>query len=300
MPTKLLLLFTLVFCTCVRAQTELPLRSTLESYDLETRQRTVVYQEEGRFEAPNWSPDGKYLLINGDGKLFKIMLDSVRKVAVPVMGLTNINNDHGISKNGREYVISNSGEGGSKIYTVADTGGTPRLVTPLAPSYWHGWSPDGKRLAYTAQRDDNYDIYSIGIGGGEEQRLTDDPALDDGPDYSPDGRYIYYNSFASDTMEIWRMRADGSKKEQLTRDGYSNWFPHPSPNGKKVLFISYLQDQGQAHPAMKAVAIRIYDVAAGSVETLAYLTGGQGSINVPSWSPDGKKFAFVSYKNFLR
>jgi Tol biopolymer transport system component len=151
-------------------------------------------------------------------------------------------------------------------------------------------------LAYVGLREGNFDIYSIDIGGGEELRLTFHQGLDDGPDYSPDGKSIYYNSMQSGKMEIWRMNTDGSNKEQLTNDDYSNWFPHPSPNGDHVVFLSYLEDQGDAHPPMKPVALRLYHVDTGHIKTICTLTGGQGTINVPSWSPDGNQFAFVSYE----
>ncbi len=157
--------------------------------------------------------------------------------------------------------------------------------------------PKSDAVVYTARRNNNYDIYRISIQGGEEERLTNSPGLDDGPEYSPDGKYIYYNSMQSGTMEIWRMKADGSEKEQLTNDAYSNWFAHPSPDGKYFVFISYPEDQGDRHPAMKAVSLRLYDLNTKEIKSLCIFTGGQGTINVPSWSPDSKHFAFVSYEN---
>ena len=163
-------------------------------------------------------------------------------------------------------------------------------------SDWHGWSPDGKNVVYTAKRNGNFDIYKISSNGGEEIRLTSSKSLDDGPEYSPDGKYIYYNTAHSGSMEIWRMYTDGSQKKQLTDDAYSNWFAHPSPNGNYFVFISYLDDQGEKHPPMKSAALRLYNLKDGSIKDLCKFTGGQGTINVPSWSPDSKKFAFVSYE----
>jgi Tol biopolymer transport system component len=280
--------------------------STLEIFDIEKNDRIIIYSEDDHFEAPNWSRDGSYLIINSKGKLFQFDLQLKKKTLINTGFANQVNNDHGISPDGSKLVISHHGlpdslksdgkDNGSRIYILPITGGTPRLITPKAPSYWHGWSPDGQTLAYVAQRNNDYDIYAIGVEGGEEIRLTNELGLDDGPDYSADGKHIYYNSMKSGKMEIWRMQHNGKNKEQLTNDKYSNWFPHPSPDGNYFVFISYLEPQGDRHPPMKNVALRLYDLENNSIRTLCKFTGGQGTINVPSWSPDSKRFAFVSYK----
>lgn len=281
------------------------IQSTLEVYHLESGEREVVLQDSMHFEAPNWSRDGKFLVFNSEGHLYRfdLTLKTYEKINTGFAILNN--NDHGISPDGSMLVISNFDvpDGReevnwltSKIYTLPITGGTPELVTEKSPSFWHGWSPDGKKLAYVARRNGDFDIYEISIDGGEEVQLTSSKGLDDGPDYSHDGKYLYYNSMQSGKMEIWRMNEDGSNPIQLTDDKYSNWFPHPSPDGKYVVYIAYLEDQGDAHPPMKEVALQLMDLDTGAISTLCTFTGGQGSLNVPSWSPDGKKFAFVSYR----
>ena len=191
--------------------------------------------------------------------------------------------------------MSHHHEGDSLIYILPSSGGAPRLVTKLGPSYWHGWSPDGKRLAYCAERNKNYDIYTIPVKGGEETRLTDADGLDDGPDYSPDGRYIYFNSERTGAMRIWRMDSDGSNETQITNDDeYGDWFPHPSPDGKWIVFLSY-DSSVKGHPPNKDIALRIMPTSGGEPKVLTRLFGGQGTMNVPSWSPDSKYVAFVSY-----
>ncbi|MDT7830168.1 transporter [Pricia sp. S334] len=293
----LLLFFTLAVSASAQNQ---GIVSTLEIYDIETDERRVVLKEDAHFEAPNWSADGKYFIINQNGGLFKVYWDG-KKEKLDTGFADRCNNDHGISPDGKTLAISHnveSGEGGwltSCIFTLPIEGGTPVRVTENTPSFWHGWSPDGSTLVYTAKRGEHFNIYSIPVTGGEETALTDTEGLDDGPEYSPDGKYIYYNSIRSGKMEIWRMHPDGSKPEQLTEDELSNWFPHPSPDGKHLVIISYLKDQGSAHPPMKEVALRLYNLKTGSIRTLCEFTGGQGTINVPSWSSDGKRFAFVSY-----
>jgi len=277
------------------------LKSMLEIYSLETGERKVIYEEKAHFEAPNWSPDGNYLILNQNGLLYRIKTDGSSKEQIDTGTAVKCNNDHGISPDGTMLAISNNDpiegvqSGTSRIYTLPLEGGTPQLVTLEYPSYWHGWSPKSDAVVYTASRNDNYDIYRISIKGGNEERLTNSPGLDDGPEYSPDGKYIYYNSMQSGKMEIWRMKSDGSEKEQLTNDAYSNWFAHPSPDGNYFVFISYHEDQGDRHPAMKAVSLRLYDLNTNKIKNLCMFIGGQGTINVPSWSPDSKHFAFVSY-----
>jgi len=185
--------------------------------------------------------------------------------------------------------------GKSRIYVLPIAGGAPRLVTPSAPSYWHGWSPDGKTLAYCADRNGEFDICTIPVDGGEETRLTTTPGLDDGPDYSPDGKYVYFNSERTGRMQIWRMKPDGSEQEQITSDDYNNWFAHPSPNGRWIGFLSYAKDV-TGHPPNKDVLIRLMSLSDRKIQVLAKLYGGQGTINVPSWSPDSRNIAFVSYQ----
>lgn len=274
--------------------------STLEIFDISTNTREIIYSENGHFEAPNWSPDGSYLLMNSEGSIFKLDLRTKKKSHVATGRLSDLNNDHGISPDGTHIVISSADAGKSwltsKIYTLPASDGDPKLITPKEPSFWHGWSPDGQRLTYVARRNAHFDIYSIASAGGKEVRLTDGNWLDDGPDFSHDGQFIYYNSMRSGSMEIWRMRFDGSDKVQLTHDHHSNWFPHPSPDGSCFVYLSYKDDQGEAHPPMKEVALKLFDLNTEKIKILCEFTGGQGSINVPSWSPDGKKFAFVSYQ----
>jgi TolB protein len=283
------------------------LESTLEIMDIETGERTVVLRVRDHIEAPNWMPDGERLLYNSGGKLYTIPVAGGEPTMLETGFAERINNDHGISPDGTRLVISDGtrGDGGSRIYTLPIEGGDPVLITPEAPSYWHGWSPDGETLAYVASRGGDFDIYTIPVGGGEETRLTTAPGLDDGPDYTFDGEWIYFNSVRTGTMQIWRMRPDGADQHQVTFDERNDWFPHPSPDGRWIVFVSFGTDVAPGdHPPNKNVSLRILPIEepgldideATAPRVLVDLFGGQGTINVPSWSPDSRRFAFVSYR----
>jgi TolB protein len=277
-----------------------PSPSRLEILDIETGLREVVHTSAKHFEAPNWSRNGKFLIFNQDGKLHRFDLKSKKVTEINTGFADANNNDHGISFDGKTLAISHhTRENGSRhsiIYTVPVKGGTPERVTQLGPSYWHGWSPDDKWHVYCAERNGEYDVYKIPATGGEEIRLTTTPGLDDGPEYSPCGKYVYFNSSRTGTMQIWRMAPDGSNQEQVTFDEYNDWFAHPSPDGKWLIFISYLPDvPAGSHPRNKRVMLRLMEVGSSEIRAVAFLYGGQGTINVPSWSPDSKKVAFVSY-----
>ena len=276
--------------------------SILEILEVETGTRTVVKEFPYLIEAPNWTTDGQWLVYNSGGKLYKLAPDQPGEPVNICTGFaTRCNNDHVISADGKQIAISNGTkeDGRSRIYTLPFEGGVPRLITPLGPSYLHGWSPDGKQLAYCAERNGNFDVYVIPALGGEEKRLTTAEGLDDGPEYSPCGQYIWFNSVRTGLMQVWRMKADGSEQTQMTFDETRNsWFPHISPDGKQIVFITYTKgdlEPGQ-HLANKNVELRLMPAEGGEPKTLVKLFGGQGTINVNSWAPDSKRFAFVSYR----
>lgn len=272
------------------------MRSQLCIYDLTTGVVEEVLSTPRLIEAPNWTPDGTSLVVNGDGRMFRIPLDAPELGAIDTGHAINCNNDHGISPDGSQLVISDSTDiGQSCIWILPITGGTPRRITEKVPSWWHGWSPDGKTLAYVGRREDVFGLYTIEIEGGAEQHLVSGGGHYDGPDYSPDGAWIWFNSDRGGSMDLWRIPAAGGMPEQMTADDRVNWFPHPAPGGGKVLYLSY-QPGTKGHPRDRDVELRQLDLAEGSVRTLLKLFGGQGSINVPCWSPDGGRFAFVHYE----
>lgn len=275
--------------------------SILETVDIFTGERTELKRFDFLIEAPNWMPDGKELLYNASGRLWLFDIATGESREIPTGFVDRCNNDHVLSPDGKALGISHgtAEDGRSRIYTMPLSGGVPRLITPLAPSYLHGWSPDGKTLAYCAQRDDKFDIYTIPAEGGMENRLTDAPGLSDGPEYSPDGRHIWFNSTRSGLMQVWRMNADGSQQTRITWDEDSNcWFPHLSPDGKLVAYIAYKKGDVDPtdHPPFKNVELRLINSEGEAPKVLCKLFGGQGTINVNSWSPCGKKLAFVSYE----
>lgn len=279
------------------------IQSVLEILDISDKKREIFWQDTQIIEAPNWSKDG-FLLVNSEGRLYKLYFDNKRKELVDTGFAINCNNDHGITPDGTRIIISSHDVDDanpmawqtSKIYTLPIQGGTPQLVTPKNGCFWHGISPDGNTHIYTALRNNQWDIYAISDDGGDEVQLTNSSVQDDGSEFSPDGAYIYYNSFVSGSMEIWRMCADGSEQIQITNDDYSNWFPHICPNNRYMVFLSYIQDQQQAHPFGQQVKLRCMNLSIKEIYDITdEFYGGQGTINVNSWSPDGTKLAFVRY-----
>jgi Tol biopolymer transport system component len=276
--------------------------SILEIYDVSTGARKVVKEFNGTIEAPNWTPDGNWLVYNSNGQLYRISPDTPGDPeSINTDYVTNCNNDHVISADGKFIALSSSPveDRRSRVYVVPVEGGVPRLVTPVGPSYLHGISPDNNFLAYCADRNGNFDIYVTPTLGGKERRLTTAEDLDDGPEYSPDGKYIWFNSVRTGLMQVWRMKADGSEQTQMTFDENRNsWFPHVSPDGKQVVYITYKKGdlEPNQHLPNKNVELRMMSATGGTPETIVELFGGQGTINVNSWNPDSKRFAFVSYR----
>jgi TolB protein len=273
------------------------LYSTLEVISSDSTDRRVVYVAPERFEAPNWMPDGKYLLFNRNGRIEKIPVTGGAPQVLDTGFATRCNNDHLVSPDGTRLGISDNSQENheSLVYIVPIGGGAPHRITQKSPSYLHGWSPDGKTLAFVGERNGDFDIYAIPAAGGEETRLTTAKGLDDGPEYTRDGQYIYFNSERTGHMQIWRMRADGSAQEQVTFGEDNDWFPHISPDGQWMVFLTY-DKSVSGHPENKDVSLRLMSLKDRKTTILAKLFGGQGTINVPSWSPDGKQLAFVSYQ----
>ena len=275
--------------------------SVLEIYDIVTGQRTVLAEFDHLIEAPNWSVDGTYLVYNSQGKIYKFDLESRISEEIPTAYAVNCNNDHVLAADGSAIAVSHGTreDGRSRIYVIPFNNGMPRLITPMGPSYLHGWSPDGSTLTYCAERSGEYDIYTIPAAGGEEIRLTDAPGLNDGPEFDPTGTYIWFNSVRTGRMQAWRMRADGSEQTQMTFDEeWNTWFPHVSPDGKKVVMLAYHYKDLEPwqHLPDKHVELRLMSAEGGKTETILRLFGGQGTINVNSWAPDSRRFAFVSYR----
>jgi TolB protein len=292
--------------------------SVLEVLDLATGHRQILQSSAQPFEAPNWTGDGSALIYNTSGRdaavrgrLYRFDLATRQAALIDTGSANRNNNDHVLSFDGTKLGISDqsTNEGKSTIFTLPATGGTPRRISPLGvgPSYFHGWSPDGKSLVYTGGRNDalvgapsagplEFDIYGIASdGSGTETKLTNSKGLDDGPEYTPDGKYIYFNSTRTGSMQLWRMKPDGKDQEQVTNDEYNNWFPHISPDGQWIAFVSFGKDVDPAdHPYYKRVYLRLMPIAGGPAKVIAYVYGGQGTMNVPSWSPDGRMLAFVS------
>jgi TolB protein len=274
--------------------------SILETVDVHTGERTVLHEFDFVVEAPNWTRDGRYLVYNSKGRMVTYELATGEINAIDTGCAVDCNNDHVLSPDNTQLAVSHftNKDATSRIYILPFEGGEPALVTEKGPSYLHGWSPDGERLAYCAERNGQYDVYTISVNGGPETQLTDLPGLDDGPEYSPDGKHIWFNSTRSGLMQVWRMQVDGSEQTRMIKEDANCWFPHVSPDGQWVVYIAYGKDDVDAgdHPPNKNVELRLIPAEGGHAKSIVKLFGGQGTMNVNSWSPDNRTIAFVSYR----
>lgn len=275
------------------------LYSTLQTIatDNNARMAMVVRTVKGQMEAPNWSRDGKTLIFNSGGKMWRVPVQGGEPTAIDIGDATDCTGSHGLSPDGKLLAITctTPEHPGRRVYLLPASGGAPKILTENPNSYFHSWSPDGKTIAFTRPNRTGGNIYSIAVEGGTEKALTTGDGISDDPDYSADGKYIYFNSDRAGGMQIFRMGPDGSDPQQVTFDEKRNWTPHPSPDGKSILILSYDKDV-TGHPANKDVTLRILDAETGKIRDLVEIVGGAGSDNVPNWAPDGAHFAFVCFQ----
>ena len=270
--------------------------SELSVISIDTGIVESVLVTDQHIEAPNWVGADNTLIVNSGGKLFRVPLMAPELIEIDTGFANTINNDHGISPDAKRLVISDSTQlGESCIYTLPVSGGIPHRVSVNTPSYWHSWSPDGQTLAFAAKRQDTFQVFTCPAMGGEESCITSGFDHCDGPDYSADGEWIWFNGERDGSVQLWKVRPDGSDLQQITNDSRVNWFPHPSPDGNYICYLAY-EPGTVGHPANRNVQLRLMSAEGGKPRVLVELFGGQGTINVPSWSPDSLKFAFVQYQ----
>lgn len=269
--------------------------SEIVIFDIQTGQERLLLRSDQHVEAPNWLPGDAALLVNSDGRLYSIPLDAPELVLLDTGFATMLNNDHGPSPDGTRIAISDKTETGkSCIYTIPIAGGEPVRISEKTPSYFHGWSPDGRRLTYPGFRGAEAEIFTCPAEGGPERQLTFGFDHCDGPDYTPDGDWIWFNGEVAGAVDLWRIRPDGSDLERMTSDDDVNWFPHPSPDGRHVLYLAY-KPGTEGHPADRDVDLRLMPARGGAPRVLLSLFGGQGTLNSPCWASDSRRFAFIRY-----
>ncbi len=272
------------------------MRSELCVCDLASGEVRGVLEIAGRMEAPNWDPRGRCFLVNRDGGLFTVPMAAPRLVALPLGLEARCNNDHGFSPDGADIWFSAHRGRGSEVFRMGRNGGDASLAVKAQPSWWHAVSPDGDVIAYAAVRDGwpHVGLCAMDLVSGRERVLARGDVHADGPDFAHDGRVVFFNSEASGRAQIWTVGVDGTGAAPLFADGHVNWFPHPSPCGRWLVYLAYPPGT-EGHPADLPVALVLCRPDGTGRRRIVELTGGQGTINVPSWAPDGSAFAFMRY-----
>ncbi len=279
--------------------------SNIEIMDIETGKRNIINTDSNSTNSPIWTKDGKKIIYSKQGLMYSLNLANYTSQKLYTGdSITRNTNDHVLSVDGKTIAFSNvkSEQGGALIYTIPVTGGIPKRISRRGPVYPHGWSPGGKSILFSGAHNGDFDVYKVPSVGGKEIRLTNSKGIDDAPESTPDGKYIYFNSNRTGTMLIWRMKPDGSKQQAVTNGEFHDWFPHISPDGKWVVFLSYSKEDASPNgkPPYKHVYLRLMPIAGGKPKIIAYIYGGQGSINSPCWSPDSKRIAFTSYTDIAQ
>lgn len=271
--------------------------STLETIAVSSTDARVTLVSPARIEAPNWTHDGKFLLYNGSGHLERIPVDGGQPESIDTGFATHCTAFHGYSADGTRLAFTDEtrDRGRSSIYVMPVEGGLPEKVTAQAPSEFQAWSADGKLLLLRGDLRRAKGLFTIPVAGGAETFLG--PGVNG--EFSPDGKFIYFSSDRSGSMQIWRMLANGKEPEQITSDEFTNWHPHLSPDGRQLVFLS-MEKGVKAITTDRDVTLRMLTLDSKAVKVLAKIVGGEGTLDAPSWSPDSRRLAFVSYQSVTR
>jgi len=293
--------------------------SRVHVYDVESRTSRLVFESSSVLvEAPNVLADGT-LVLNGNGDLWLLrppadgdaVLDETALVRVPMPGVPAINNDHVLDPSGNSVVVS--ARDGDLYRVPVPAGGAAATLTDVTTAlpvvrkfYLHGIAPDGETLAaIVGERTEEgvwtTDVALVDPATGDPTFLTRDEHPDDGVSFA--GDVLVWNSerFTPGTAQLVALWPGATDPVRITNDDRVNWFPHVSPDGAHLLYLSY-EPGVQGHPADHRVELRLLPGSlvrgariAVQPETLVTLEGGQGTVNVPPWSPDSRWFAYCDY-----
>ena len=294
-------------------------RSHFVVYNVKNKSTTTLFTIDGEWHAPNWTPDGKYIVSDMGGALYRIAVSGAGKgkpEKIYENAKTTMTNDHALSWDGKQIAATGIAlPFPAKMRSPADFPNALLVMNQdgsgaheVHRGWMHGWSPDGKDLVYTQYHQDNYDIYRIDADGSNELLMTANKAADDGPEYSADGKWVYFCSNRSGRWDGWRMPATGAGPddklaEQITfGKDTQDWFPHVSPDGQWLYTLSYPMDHPDHTYIGDGMKIKLMRLSHGvgakgaGLTTVRTFFGGQGSGNTGGWAPDSKKFAWTEYE----
>ena len=154
------------------------------------------------------------------------------------------------------------------------------VIAFIYAGYLHAQAPKTEKIAFSSNRDGNWEIYLMNPNGSRQERLTRNNALDHSPVWSPNGEQILFTSDRDGVRDLYVMDADGSHVRRVFGKPAVRIEPTWSPDGERIAF----------HAETPRWSIQTATIHGGDVKQVALAEWHGGN---PSWSANGKEIAFV-------